>query len=71
MIRICKYIRKTSTAKNCHPISLLSVLTKIFEKLVNNRNVDHREKCDLFSDQVISINGNLLTVVSDRIGGAT
>ena len=39
-----------STAKNYHPLSLLSVVSKIFEKLVNNRIVDHLEKCDLFSD---------------------
>ena len=39
-----------STAKNYHPLSLLSVVSKVFEKLVNNRIVDHLEKCDLFSD---------------------
>ena len=27
--------------------SLLSLVSKIFEKLVNNRLVDHLEKCDL------------------------
>ena len=30
--------------------SLLSVVSKAFEKLVNNRFVDHLEKCGLFSD---------------------
>ena len=30
-------------------VSLLSVVSKVFEKLVNNRIVDHLEKCDLFS----------------------
>ena len=39
-----------STAKNYHPLSLLSVVSKVFEKLVNNRIVDHLEKCDLPSD---------------------
>ena len=39
-----------STAKNYHPLRLLSVVSKVFEKLVNNRIVDHLEKCDLFSD---------------------
>ena len=29
---------------------VFSVVSKAFEKLVNNRNVDHPEKCDLFSD---------------------
>ena len=31
--------------KNCHPVSLLSVVYKVFEKLVNNRLVNHLEKC--------------------------
>ena len=29
--------------KRHHPISLLSVVSKIFEKLANNRLVDHQE----------------------------
>ena len=37
-------------AKNCHPVSLLSVVTKVFEKLVNRKIVDHLEKCGLFTD---------------------
>ena len=36
--------------KNYRPVSLLSVVSKVFEKLVNNRIVDHLEKCGLFSD---------------------
>ena len=28
--------------------SLLSLVSKVFEKLVNNRIVDHPEKCGLF-----------------------
>ena len=39
-----------STAKNCHPVSLLSVVSKVFGKLVNNRIVDQLEKCGLISD---------------------
>ena len=31
------------------PVSLLSVVSKVFEKLVNNRIGDHQEKCSLFS----------------------
>ena len=34
--------------KNYHPVSLLSVVSKVFEKLVNNRIVDRLEKCGLF-----------------------
>ena len=37
-------------AKNYRSVSLLSVVSKVFEKLVNNRIVDHLEKCGLFSD---------------------
>ena len=37
------------TAKNCHPVSLLSMVGKVFEKLVNNRIVDHLEKRGLVS----------------------
>ena len=38
------------TAKDYHPVSLLSVVSKVFEKLKNNRIADHLEKCGLFSD---------------------
>ena len=33
-------------------VSLLSVVIKVFEKLVNNRIIDHLEKCDLFFSMV-------------------
>ena len=36
-----KNVGERSTAKNYHLVSLLSVLTKVFEKFVNNRIVDH------------------------------
>ena len=38
-----------SSAENYHPVSLLSVVSKVFGKLVINRLADHLEKCDLFS----------------------
>ena len=50
MAPLFKNVRERSTAKNYHPVSLLSVISKVFEKLVNNRIVDHLEKCGLFSD---------------------
>ena len=37
-----------STATNYRYVSLLSVVTKVFEKLVNNRIVNHLEKCFFF-----------------------
>ena len=39
-----------STAKNYRPVSLLSAVSKVFEKLVNSRIVDHLEKYGFFSD---------------------
>ena len=49
VVPVFKNIGERSTAKNYHPLSLLSVVSKVFEKLVNNRLVDHLEKCGLFS----------------------
>ena len=67
-----RMLGERSTAKNCRPVSLLSVVSKVFEKLVNNRIVDHLEKCGLFSDFQYGFRSSrstadLLTVVSDRI----
>ena len=61
-----------STVESYCPVSLLSVLSKTFEKLVNNRIVDHLEKWDLFSDfqygfRFSQSTAELVTVVSDRI----
>ena len=61
-----------STAKNYHPVSLFSVVSKVFEKVVNNRIVDYLEKCALFSDFQYGFRSSrstadLLTVVYDRI----
>ena len=49
-VPVFKNVGERSTAKNYHPVSLLSVVNKVFEKLVNNRIVDHLEKCGLLSD---------------------
>ena len=75
VVPVFKNIREGSTAKNYHPISLLSVVSKVFEKLVNNRIVDHLEKCGLFSDfqygfRSSQSTADLLTVASDRIARA-
>ena len=50
MFPVFKNVRERSTAKNYCPVSLLSVVSKVFENLVNNRIVDHLEKCGFFSD---------------------
>ena len=40
---------RSATKNNCL-VSLFSVVSKFFEKLAYNRNVDHLEKCGLFAD---------------------
>ena len=67
VVPVFKNVGKRSTAKNYCPVSLLSV--------VNNRIVDHLEKCGLFSDFQYGFRSSrstadLLTVVSDRIARA-
>ena len=73
VVPVFKDVGERSTAKNY--FSLLSVVSKVFEKLVNNRVVDHLEKCGLSSDFQYGFRSSrsttdLLTVVSDRIARA-
>ena len=68
-------VGESCTTKNYHTVGLLTVVSKVFEKLVNNNLVDHLEKCFLFPDSQYDfmpsqLNANLLTVVSDKIAGA-
>ena len=65
VVPVFKNVGERSTAKNYRPVSLL----------VNNRIVDHLEKCGLFSDFQYGFRSSrstadLLTVVSDRIARA-
>ena len=53
----------------------LKVVSKVFEKLINNRIVDHLNKCGLFSAfhygfRSSGSTADILTVVSDRIARA-
>ena len=48
VVPVFKNVGERSTAKNYRPVSLLSVVTKVFEKLVNNRLTHHLKKCDIF-----------------------
>ena len=50
VVPIFKNTGERPTAKNYRPVILLSVVSKVFEKLVSNRIVDHLEKCLFFSD---------------------
>ena len=75
VVPVFKNVGERSTAKNYRPVSLLSVVSKVFENLVNNRIVDHLEKCGLFSDFQYGFRSSrstsdLRTVVSDRIARA-
>ena len=47
-VPIFKNVGKRSAAKNFCPVSLLSVVSKVFEKLANIRIVDHLEKYGLY-----------------------
>ena len=47
VVPLFKNVGERSTAKN-RPVRLLSVISKVFEKLVNNRIVDHVENCGFF-----------------------
>ena len=67
---------ENGTAKNYHPVSLLSAAEKVFEKCVNNRIVNHLEKCGLFSDfqngfRSSQSTADLLTAEPDRISRVT
>ena len=75
MVPVFKNVVERSAAKNYHPFSLLSVDSKVFEKLVNNGIVDQLEICSLFSDfqygfKSSQSTADILTLVSDRIGRA-
>ena len=75
MVPVFKNVGERSIAKNYRPVSLLSLVSKVFEKLVNNRIVNHLEKCALFSDfhcrfRSFRSTADLLTDVSDRIAWA-
>ena len=75
VVPVFKNFGERSTAKNYCPVSLLSVVGKVFEKLINNKIVDHLEKCGLFSDFQYGFRSSrstadLLIVVSDRIARA-
>ena len=75
MVPVLKNVGERSIAKNYHPVSLLSVVSKVSGKLANNRIVNHLEKCGLFSDLQYGFRSSqsskdLLTVASDRIARA-
>ena len=73
MVPVFNNVGKRSRAKNYYPVSLLSVVNKVFEKFVDDSIVDHLEKCGLFLDFQYGFRSSrstadLLTIASDRIG---
>ena len=72
MVPVFKNVGGKSPAKNSSPVNLFSVVSKVFEKLANNRIVDHLEIYGIFSDFHYGFRSSrstayLLTVISDRI----
>ena len=72
MAPVFKNVGERSTTKKYCPVSLLSVVIKVYEKIVNNRIFDHIDKGGLFSDFQYGFRSSqstvdLLTIVSDRI----
>ena len=50
MVPVFKNVGERSTVKSYCPVSFLSVVSKVFEKVENNRIVNHLETCGFFSD---------------------
>ena len=50
VVSLFKNVGERSTSKSYHPVSLLSVVSEVFEKLLNNRIAVQLEKCGLFSN---------------------
>ena len=61
VVPVFKNVGKRSIAKIYRPVSVLSVVSKVFEKLVINRIVDHLENCGLFliSSMVLGLHDQL------------
>ena len=49
-VPVYKNVGEKSTAKKYCPVSIFSVVSKVFERLVNNKIVDHLDIFGLFSD---------------------
>ena len=63
-----KNIGERFTAKNYHTVNLLSVVSKFFEKIQNNRTFDYLEKWEM-SLWISQSTADLLAVVPDRTAG--
>ena len=61
VVPVFKNVGERSIAKNYLLVSPLSLVGKVFEKLVNNRIIDHLEKCGLFTDFQYGFRSSRLT----------
>ena len=50
VVPVFENVGEISAAKNYHPVRVFSVVSKVFEKLVNNKVVEYIEKFGLFCD---------------------
>ena len=71
VVPIFKNVGESCATKIYRPVSLLSVVSKVYEKLVNNRSFDQLEKHGFFSDFQYGFRSSrstsdLVRVVSDR-----
>ena len=55
VVPVFKNAGERSTAKSYYPVSLLSLVSKVFEKLLNNRIVDHLYNSFLISSMVLGL----------------
>lgn len=72
VVPVFKNSGEKSDPKNYRPISLLPVVSKLFERLINNRLVQHLEATNLFSDYQYGFRSarstaDLLTVITERV----
>ena len=67
MVPVFQNVEERSTAKNYSPVSLLSAVSKVFEKPANNRIVDHLEKYGLFSDKKWSLEIRSMKFLSPEV----
>ena len=72
VVPVFKNSGERSDPKNYRPISLLPVISKVFESLLNEALIAHLESFDLLSDKQYGFRGcrstaDLLTVVTERV----
>ena len=72
MVRVFWNVWERSQLKTTAMLVFFFVVSKVFEKLADNRIVDHLVKCGLFSDFLFGVRSlqsiaDLLTVFSNRI----